>query len=138
MEKLPTERHKTEALRRLVERARQDAFFVGRALAVYQRLHDMDDPQLAQRLECSVPDLNRLVLCRLPDDKKDGYQQDVRKIAAFAPCNPDRLVQLLREVASWEALQEDSQELAGRFLLAARDRKPDGDDDSSGPLGDQG
>lgn len=138
MEKLPTERHKAEALRRLVDRARKDAFFVGRALAIYQRLHDMDDPQLAQRLECSVPDLTRLALCRLPDDKKGGFQHDVRKIAAFAPCDPDSLVQVLREVASWDALQGDSQERANGFLLAARDHKPDGDDDLSGPLGDQG
>lgn len=138
MEKLPIERHKSEALQRLVERARRDAFFVGRALAIYQRLHDMGDPQLAQRLECSVPDLNRLTLCRLPDDKKDSFPQDVRKIAAFAACNPDRLVQLLREVASCEALQGDCQELGNGFLLAARDHKPDGDDDLSGPLGDQG
>jgi hypothetical protein len=137
MAKLPTERHKAEALRCLVDRARQDAFFVGRALAIYQRLHDMDDPQLAQRLECSVPDLNRLTLCRLPDDKKDSFPQDVRKIAAFAACDPDRLVQLLREVASWDALQGDSQARANGFLLAARDRKPDGDDDLSGPSGDQ-
>jgi hypothetical protein len=138
MAKLPTEHHKAEALHRLVAKARKDAFFVGRALAIYQRLHDMDDPQLAQRLECSVSDLNRLALCRLPDDKRIGYQQDVRKIAAFAACDPDQLVQLLREVASWDALQGDSQERANGFLLAARDHKPDGDDDLSGPLGDQG
>jgi hypothetical protein len=138
MEKLPTRHLKTEALRRLVERTRQDAFFVGRPLAIYQKLHGLDDHQLAQWLECSKDNLTRLALCRLPDDKKDGYQQNVRKIAVFAPCNPDRLVQLLREVASWEALQEDSQELAGGFLLAARDRKPDGNDDLSGPSGDQG
>jgi hypothetical protein len=137
MEKLPAKHLKTEAQRRLVERARQDAFFVGRALAIYQKLHGMDDQQLAQWLECSKDDFTRLALCRLPDDKKDDYQQNVRKIAAFAPCNPDRLVQLLREVASWEALQKDSHELANGFLLAARDRKPDGDDDSSGTPGEQ-
>jgi hypothetical protein len=137
MEKLPTERHKVEALRRLVERTRQDAFFVGRALSVYQRLHDLDDPQLAQWLGCSEPDLNRLALCRLPDDKKVGFQQDVRKIAAFAACDPDRLVQLLREVAAWDALQGNNQEVANGFLLAARDRKPEGDDDLSGPSGGQ-
>ncbi len=138
MEKLPKESHKAEALRRLVERVRRDAFFVGRALAIYQRRHDLDDLKLAQRLECSVSDLKRLALCRLPDDKQQiEFQQDVRKIAAFAPCNPDRLVQLLREVASWDALQGDSQERANGFLLAARDYKPDGDDDLSGPSGGQ-
>jgi hypothetical protein len=137
MEKLPTRHLKTEAQRRLVDRARKDAFFVGRALAIYQRLHGLDDQQLARWLECSKDNLTRLALCRLPDDKRDGFQQDVRKIAAFAACNPDHLVQLLREVTSWDALQGDSQELANGFLLAARDHKPDGDDDSSGTSGGQ-
>jgi hypothetical protein len=137
MEKLPREQLKTGAMQRLVERTRQDAFFVGRALAVYQKLHDMDDPQLAQRLKCSLSDLTRLALCRLPDDKKVGFQHDVRKIAAFAACDPDRLVQLLREVAAWDALQGDNQEVADGFLLAARDRKPEGDDDLSGTPGGQ-
>jgi len=138
MAKLPTKPRKTEALRRLVERARQDAFFIGRALSIYQKLHDLDDQQLAQWLECSTDNLNRLALCRLPDDKSDGFQQDVRKIAAFAACNPDRLVQVIREAAAWDAFQGDSLEPAHGFLLAARDHKPDGDDDSSGPVGDQG
>lgn len=137
MEKLPTKHLKTEALRRLVERARQDAFFVGRALAIYQKLHDLDDQQLARWLECSKDNFTRLALCRLPDDKKGGFQQDVRKIATFAACNPDKLVQLLRGAASWDALQGDSQELANGFLLAARDHKPGGDDDSSGTSGGQ-
>ena len=137
MEKLPSKSLKAEALSRLVERARQDAFFVGRALAIYQKLHGLDDQHMAQWLECSEDDLARLALCRLPDDKKDGFQQDVRKIAAFAACNPDRLVQVLRGAASWDALQEDGQELSDGFLLAARDHKPDGDDDSSGTPGGQ-
>ena len=72
MEKLPSTNLKAEALSRLVARARQDAFFVGRALAIYQKLHGMDDQHMAQWLECSEDDLARLALCRLPDDKKDG------------------------------------------------------------------
>ena len=138
MEKLPSKPLKAEALRRLVERIRRDAFFIGRALAVYQQLHGLDDQQLAQWLECSTDNLIRLALCRLPDDKSDGFQQDVRKIAAFAACNPDRLVQVLREAASWDAFQGDSQDPAHGFLLAARDHKPGGDDDSSGTPGGQG
>jgi hypothetical protein len=138
MEKLPAKSLKAEALSRLVARTRQDAFFVGRALAVYQELHGLDDQHLAQWLECSADDLNRLALCRLPDDKQDGFQQNVRKIAAFGACNPDRLVQALRGAASWDALQEDGQELSEGFLLAARDHKPDGNDNSSGTPGGQG
>ena len=137
MEKLPSKSLKAEALSRLVERTRRDAFFVGRALAVYQKLHGLDDQHMAQWMECSEDDLARLALCRLPDDKKDGFQQDVRKIAAFAACNPDRLVQVLREAASWDALQEGGQELTNGFLLAARDHKPEDDNNSSGPSGGQ-
>jgi hypothetical protein len=137
MEKLPSKRLKPEALCRLVARARQDAFFVGRALAIYQKLHGMDDQQMVQWLECSENDLARLALCRLPDDKKDGFQQDVRKVASFAACNPDRLIQVLRGAASWDALKGDSQEPADGFLLAARDHKLEDDNNSSGPSGAQ-
>ncbi len=132
MENVFIEKLKREALRRLVERARQDAFFVGWALGVYQKLHGLDDQQLAQWMKCSEQDLTRLALCRLPEGKSK-FQRDVKKIAAFAACNPDRLVQLLREAASWDSLQGDGQELGEGFLLAARDRKPEGDDDLSGP-----
>jgi hypothetical protein len=137
MEKLSRAHPKAEALRRLVDRARQDSFFVGRALAVYQRLHEMDDQQLAHWLKCSGPDLARLSLCRLPDDKKNEFRQEVRKIAAFAACDPDRLVEVLRGASAWEALQEGGEELVAGFLLAARDRKPEGEDDASGTPGGQ-
>jgi hypothetical protein len=132
MAKLPLKTFKAKTRRRLVAKAREDAFFIGRALTVYQRLRDMDDQQLAQWLACSEPDLNRLALCRLPDDQQDRFQQDVRKVATFAACNPDRLIQLLREVSSWDTLQGGDRKLAAGLLLAARDHKPDREDDTSG------
>jgi len=132
MAKLASKLFKDKALRRLVDQARQDTFFLGRALAVYQRLHDMDDKQLTLWLECSGTELDRLALCRLPDGQQGRFQQDVRKIADFTSCNPDRLAQVLREAGAWEAFQEDGEKLSDRFLLAARDHKPDGDDDTSG------
>ena len=110
--------------KRMVLRASDDVFFMGRALAEYRALHGMDDQKLGQRLQCTHEALARLALCRRPDDREAKFQDDVKRIAAFAPCNADRLVQLLREVAALGSLrkQRGKPPLAG-LLMAARDRR---------------
>ena len=55
------------------------------------------------------------------------FQQDVLQIAKFAPCNADRLIKLIREVAAFTALKGEAQEKSSGLLMAARDRKSDDD-----------
>lgn len=109
---------------RMVHRASDDVFFLGRVLSEYRALHGIDDKKLGQRLQCTHKALARLALCRRPDDREARFQEDVKRIAAFAPCNADRLVQLLREVAALGSLrkQKGKAPLAG-LLMAARDRR---------------
>jgi hypothetical protein len=83
---------------RLVAMARRDPQFVGFALARYQQAHHLDAARLAAWLGCSQGALSRLSLCRLPGDRIEQSSDDVVKIARFAPCNPDSLAHLLREV----------------------------------------
>src|SRR5215472_6025236 len=110
----------SKAFSKLVERTRMDPFFLGWALEKYKTIHSSDDQQLSHWLQCSVENLGRLSLCRLPQDNKETFQRDVQQIANFTACNANRLVQLLREVASLSSLQEGSEESRTGFLMAAR------------------
>jgi hypothetical protein len=120
----------SKLIQRLIKLARKDTFFLGWALSVYQEIHSIDDHQLARWLECDVKTLDRLALCRLPGDKSPKFQNDIKKIAKFGRCNADRLVQLLREVVSILSLRGEVIEDARGLLMAARDRKPNSEDDS--------
>lgn len=108
----------------LVRRASDDAFFLGRVLAEYRALHGIDDQKLGEILQCTDEGLARLALCRRPHDRVPRFQGDVQRIAAFAPCNAERLVQLLREVAALASLREEGgAEASAGLLMAARDRR---------------
>lgn len=113
----------TKPIKRIVDRARVDSFFVGKALAEYETVHDMDEQELASWLECNSAALTRLALCRMPDNTAGGFQQKVHQISEFVQCSADRLVQLMRETAVLSALREETQDASGGFLLAARDLK---------------
>ena len=115
--------NKVKYLQKLVEKANTDRFFVGWSLAQYQAFHDLDEQGLAQFLECDPEHINRLSLCRQPDDQGGQLQDQVRRIAGFGACSPDRLVRLMREVAAFSALQEGTEERQGAMLMAARDRE---------------
>ncbi|MFQ5741083.1 MAG: hypothetical protein ACE5JX_18940 [Acidobacteriota bacterium] len=105
---------------RLLERVRRDDFFLGHALSVYQEANNLNDTDLAGWLECSEDLLRRLALCRKPEDQSPRFQEDVRRIADFAQCNPDRLVRLLRESAAIGSLTEGAH--SDGLLMAALDR----------------
>ena len=125
------------AFRRLVERAEKDPFFLGRAIAVYREVHGLVDSELSRWLGCpSTKALDRLRLCRLPDDPPEVFAREVRRIAEFVPCNADRLVWLLREAAALEAIRSGGAS-ADRTLLAARDKRPQ-DEDSKPDEKDEG
>lgn len=107
----------------LTRRARADKFFLGQSLALYQSLHRMSDKRLAKLLECSAEALGRLALCRRPDDQGARFREDVERVAVFASCSSERLLQLLREVAAITSLREAGVKAsADGMLMAARDR----------------
>jgi hypothetical protein len=84
----------------------------------------MKDGPLAGVLECTPEALQRVALCRWPDDQGARFQEHVRQIASFASCNADRLVQILREVGALVSLgQGESGQATSGLLLAARDRR---------------
>jgi hypothetical protein len=115
-----------KAWRQLSERVSQDSFFVGSALRDFANRHKLNEEDLAAWLDCSVVDLQRLTVCRLPDDEQDTFQRDVESLARFTSCNGDRLIELFREVCAVRSLRQGTTE--GHILMAARDRRlPDKD-----------
>ena len=107
----------------LVNRTLDDSFFLGWALNQYKKANKLNDKQLGNWLECSPDNIKKLGLCRFPDDNSENFQQDVIRIAKYVSCNPDKLIILVREVASVESLKMNSEESSDGFLMAARDRK---------------
>lgn len=118
----------------MVERARDDAFFLGKMLSEYQEANSLDDRGLAAALRCTPQALSRLVLCRCPDDRAASFAQQVQAIATFAACSADALIQLLRQVAAMRALRAQSGKSTGGLLMAARDRHDDKQSDRPGRL----
>lgn len=108
--------------RKLLERAADDPFFVGWALAKYQHIQGINSLDLAHWLKCAPEVINRLALCRLPDPKKGNIVTDVQKIATFGPCDPEALLCLIRTVMSVQVMQEAVVNSSDGFLMAARDR----------------
>lgn len=116
----------------MLERARDDAFFLGKILSEYQEANSLDDPGLAAALRCTPQALSRLVLCRCPDDRAASFAQQVQAIATFAACSADALMLLLRHVAAMRALRAPSGKSTGGLLMAARDRHDDEQSDRPG------
>jgi hypothetical protein len=133
MEQAPVTESDDPGLRELARRASTDPFFLGKAFADYQAMQGIDDRKLAKILQCTVEAVARLALCRRPDDEAAKFRHEVQRIATFASCNAERLVQLLREVAAVASLREAGSEPCSRGLLvAARDWR------SSGKLSERG
>jgi len=110
-------------LQRFADRARKDTFFLAGTLSSYQQVRGWDDQSLATFLECEVSAIQRLAACRMPFAASPRFQDDVRAIAAFAGCNPERLAVLVREVTVVSAIRKEGKVTEQKYLLAARDRK---------------
>ena len=121
-------------LKWLARHTEGDSFFVSYALAQYKVMHGVGDEQLMRVLGCTREALDRLALCRLPDDRDPGFRGQVQQIAAFVSCNADRLMGVFREIAAVASLREQpAQRSMSGLLLAARDRKPGEDADRPDP-----
>jgi hypothetical protein len=106
----------------MVEKAQDDDFFLGKALSEFQEASVLDAAGLAATLRCAPQALDRLALCRWPDDRDASFVQEVRAIASFAQCDGDALIQVLRQVAAMRALRDLSVSSPDGLLMAARDR----------------
>jgi hypothetical protein len=86
---------KSHPLYSLVERSREDSFFVGYYLTKLQGANGWSDKLLAAHVGCDPDRLHLLMLCRRPDPMEHEYEQHVRQIAEYVPCNEVLLKEFL-------------------------------------------
>lgn len=89
----------SELLLRAIRSLESDPDVIASALAAYRRRHALGDDAIAAWLGCDVTDVPRLALCRRPDRAGAGFAEMVARIAAFVPCDRERLRTLLEETA---------------------------------------
>jgi hypothetical protein len=111
-------------LKRFSDRACLDSFFLGAALTAFRIAREWDENQLAEFLACDSIDLYRIASCRAPSVDPLTFEEEVRAIAAFSDCDPDRLAEIVREHTISNVLRGSPSNESNPFLLAARDRKP--------------
>jgi hypothetical protein len=80
---------------RVLARIGDDPFFVGAALAAYQRWSGADVAGLAAFLACSVTALPRLALARRPLPGAPRFRAELARLATRAGAAEDRLAALL-------------------------------------------
>lgn len=115
--------NRNKAVGRLLNRVRDDSYFMGKMLSEYEVLHGMNDQQLALYLECKDDQLARLFLCSVPGEASQQFRKDVARIADFAGCDADKLISIMREIGSIAALRGgESHDSSRGLLVAARDR----------------
>lgn len=120
----------SDMLNRMVERAQGDPFFFGWVIHNYLTIHSETQEQLANRLSCSLPQLDNLSLCLLPDEHDERFLEKIQKVAQYVGVAQDILLSIIREVQSLGALREISDLETPQMLKAARDRKTKPDDPS--------
>lgn len=127
-------RPSSKVVRRALQRAAADSFFLASALEAYRSLNGLDDGGLIGYLGCSREDLTRLAFCRRPATDAMTFREEVEQIAAYGLVRAETLGELLREVESLEALQAAGGGVtsSGRgLLMAARDRADEEKRDSA-------
>jgi len=106
------------------KRAVQSRFFLAESLKEFRINRGMTEDDLAKFLGCSPMLLPKLALCRRPDSDSSKFRVDIERIATAFNMQPIRLVQVIREVDSLEALTEVKpiiEEAPEGLLAVARD-----------------
>jgi hypothetical protein len=123
----------TRLLARLMDRAKKrdpDQYLIA-LLERYRDLHSMANADLLRFLGVvAEPAWVRLGLCGLPRNEAVTFWQDARNIAAFTGADADRLVAVVRDVKTMEAMHDLSSIASGlgrEALAAARDTESAGE-----------
>lgn len=74
------------------KRASEHTFFLAARLVAYQQHHELTDQQLADVLGCSLENLTRLRLCRVPETS-----EELAQVAARGQVDVQKLASILQE-----------------------------------------
>ena len=89
----------SDLLTRAAQSLEDDPTVMASALAVYRRRTGMDAAALERWLGLAPGHLPRLALCRRPDPMRPTFDADVAALAVFVGCAPERLRELLDQLA---------------------------------------
>lgn len=91
-------------------------------LAEFQKANRFDDATLLTILRCDIDGLRRLRLCRAIDIDQADFRDRVKKVSLYSGCDQDRLVWVLRWVASVVAMRDQHQhdDSGIQAMMAAR------------------
>ena len=101
----------------------QDSFFLAGTLITYQRSRGWDDQSLATFWEYRSRSSTVWQRAVLRPAAWPVFQDEVRAIAAFAGCSPEKLATILREVMVVTTMRSEGETSDQTYLMAARDRK---------------
>lgn len=107
----------------LRERAKGLPSFMAYAISLYQHVNGHSDEQIADWLDCSPAQCEKLGLCRRPLGTDLNFRDHVEEIANFAGADPLKLAHLLRTTESIVAFRDAPLPIAGTqpLRVAARE-----------------
>jgi len=118
----------------LVAKAQEDPFFMGWAIERYAHSYNMERKDIAVFLHCDENALDRLSLCKLPENTSPQFETQIQQISNYVGCDNNRLVAVIREIVAVHKFKKASLCDNEGFLMAARDRnKEDHNDDEQEP-----
>lgn len=112
----------------LIAKAQEDPFFLGWAIKRYANSYNIKTNDVAKLLNCDENSLERLSLCRLPKDISPQFEIQIKQISDYVGCDCNRLIAVIREVVAVHHLKEIGFCENEGFLMAARDRQKNDDE----------
>lgn len=88
----------SELLVKMAREAERDNKLLASHIHAYANRHNMGWAEIAHRLAITSAQLSRLALCRIP--RRDGYAEDVARIAAYVGMEPTALTWFLQGAVS--------------------------------------
>ena len=90
----------------LVAKAQEDPFFMGWAIERYKHSYNMEKKDMAAFLQCDENALDRLSLCKLPENTPPQFETQIQTISNYVGCDNNRLVAVIREVIAVNKFNE--------------------------------
>lgn len=124
-------------LEQAATRAAESEFFLARVFNDYERLENLNAPDLARYLGCNLETLTRLALCRRPTSgDPNEFKSDIRKISQHFDIDANKLAALVRYVDTMKSFSESPQlteDVSEQgILLTARDQEEPSEHEENG------
>ena len=106
-------------LKSVAERIENDHEFMAYFLKKYSEIEHLAEPQLLERLNCSIDDYYKLALCKAPDVNSSDFVHRLNRISEYTNIDPRGLNIVIKRVNSVLVFSDTNSAL----FMAARDKK---------------